>query len=487
MAEYISYNCTVIGQRYIDKEKSCEDSSISYNSDDFHIAIVADGHGDPSCFRSNIGSKIACEVALECMKEFALAIKEGEKEEALFTPKGAEKLTSNLFNSILARWTEKVLEDLKSNPPSDEEFDSAGEKNAAIYRSGRGLSHIFGTTLIAMLMTQRYLLVLHQGDGRCVIMHENGEVDQPVPWDPRCEGRNTASLCDNDVLEHWRYHIIDLTKDQIVACYAVSDGIEDSFETMSEMNAYLCMHACDYVNMGHDVYLSTLPAHFAALTQQGSQDDISLGCIIEPRAISRYLECYTLIHEYHVAKGENRRANERLNSMKRKTEYLAERLEKAKIDYENAQQEEKKSNSILEKMQIAIKNAIAGLETSTQKKEAAEKSLAAAQIEYDQYMSVRNEFVEKAASTEEEMQALSERIKNLSNEELESDCETEDGTLIYVQSDSEYNNFMEQDIEHSLEAIANEDSVEPDKAEPNDYTVVNEPRKKERRTFFRKK
>lgn len=447
MAEYISYNCTVIGQRYIEKEKPCEDSSISYSSGDVHIAIVADGHGDPKCFRSNVGSRVACEVTLESMKEFAIAIREGEKEELLFTPKGAERLTTNLFSSILGRWTEKVLEDLTTTPPTDEEYKSAGEKNAAFYRAGKGLSHIYGTTLIAMLMTSRYLLVLHQGDGRCVVMHENGNVDQPVPWDPRCEGRNTASLCDEDVLANWRYYVIDLSKDQIVACYVVSDGIEDSFETMKELNAYLCMHACDYIDLGHVAYLDALPAHFATLTKQGSLDDISIGCIIDPQGISKYIELYSLIHKYYVAKGENRRANERINSMQRKTEYLTERLEKAKIACENAQQEQYSSSSTLEKMQKAVKSAIEGLESSTQKKEAAEEALVIAQTEYDQYMAIRNEVVEKVTTTEEEMRVLSEKIKNISivPPEINNDKKSED--LVYTQPISEDDDFDEQSEE----------------------------------------
>lgn len=469
MAEYISYNCTVIGQRYLDKEKPCEDSSISFNSDDIHIAIVADGHGDPSCLRSNVGSKIACEVALESMKEFALALKEREKEESLFTPKSAEKLASNLFISILARWNEKVLDDLNNNPPSDEEYDSAGEKNAAIYRSGKSLTHIYGTTLIAMLMTSRYLLVLHQGDGRCVVIHENGKVDQPVPWDSRCEGRNTASLCDEDVLAHWRCHIIDLSKDRIAACYAVSDGIEDSFETMEEMNAYLCMHACDYVNMGHNSYLEAIPAHFAALTKQGSQDDISIGCIIDSKAITKYIELFTLTHEYYVAKGENRRANERLNSMQRKTEYLTDRLEKAKSACINAQQEHMKSSSTLEKMQMAVKTAIANLATCTQRKKTAEEALVSAQTEFDQYMSLRKEFIEKATSTEEAMKVLAEKINNLSIVEPECNAEIEDDVLVYIQPDSEYDDFGEQIDEKPVGT----DGAEPYPPTESDETTTN--------------
>ena len=53
----------------------CEDSSVSYSAEDgkYHIAIVADGHGSKKCFRSNEGSKIATEVAMECLQQFAEA------------------------------------------------------------------------------------------------------------------------------------------------------------------------------------------------------------------------------------------------------------------------------------------------------------------------------------------------------------------------------------------------------------------------------
>ena len=37
------------------------------------------------------------------------------------------------------------------------------------YDRGERLEHIYGTTLIAGLLTESYLLLIQQGDGRCVV------------------------------------------------------------------------------------------------------------------------------------------------------------------------------------------------------------------------------------------------------------------------------------------------------------------------------
>ena len=462
LTEYFAYNCTVIGQRYIEKEKPCEDSSISYDSENIKIAIIADGHGDKKCFRSNIGSRIACEVSLEKMKDFAFALQNENVEDQIFNEKRAEKLISHLFISIVSSWKEKVLQDLSDNPPSDEEYESAGDNNAAIYKAGNGLTHIYGTTLIAMLMTERYLLVIHQGDGRCVVMHNDGIIDQPVPWDPRCEGRNTASLCDEDVLAHWRYHLIDLSKDTIVACYAVSDGIEDSFETQKEVNAYLCMHAADYAELGKDAYLEALPQHFSILTKQGSQDDISIGCIINNELAAIHAKRFKLIHEFYVFKAENRKANERLNSMQRKTDYLTQQLNEAQSNYDIIVHDESKSKSLIEKLSSALKSETDGLTKTSEKKKLAEEKLAQIQKEYDEYMSIRDEFVKKAEESQASMDELSEQISDIQLKPSDKEQNNDEYTPIYTQpetDDEEFDNSLCQS-ESSQDININDEEVD---------------------------
>lgn len=446
MSDYAVYNCTVRGARYVDKDKPCEDASISYSHDGIHIAVIADGHGDKTCFRSNVGSEIACRIAMESMLSFATILREQDAEDRVLG-RECEKLVDQLFRAILGRWTSEVLLHLENNPPTDEEYETTGSENAAIYRSGRGLPHIYGTTLIAMLVTETYALVLHQGDGRCVVFHENGEIDQPVPWDPRCEGRNTASLCDDDVLEHWRFHIIDMRSDHIIGCYAMSDGIEDSFETMAEANAYIGMLTSEYLSMGREAYLTDLPDHFSLLSRSGSRDDVSIGCILNTKSAAEYAPKYSLVHEYYVAQGENRRANERLNSMKRKTEYLAAQLESARVKCEQSTISHVESKTLLEKIREALAAAVTDVEVRSQQKSDAEVALETAQKEYDDYMSVRAQFVEKADVTRKKMEELKTLIKELPKQvtvaEEAEEQETEDEP-IYIQPADEYVGFEEE-------------------------------------------
>lgn len=438
MAEYTAFNCTVIGQRYIDKAAPCEDYSVSWNQEDVHIAITADGHGDKTCFRSYVGSKMACLAALESMQEFAAGVRDNGLEEQLLTPKGGSKLATSLFEVILDRWKRMIMAQLQENPPTQEEYESTGERNAAIYRAGKHLEHIYGTTLIAMLKTSRYLLVLHQGDGRCVVFHENGKVDQPVPWDPRCEGRSTASLCDADVLKHWRYLIIDLQKDKIIGSFAISDGIEDSFEEMKELHAYLCMHVSDYVRLGHDAYCAALPEHFAALTKNGSQDDISIGGILDPAAAEKYAPLYVKLYGYYTAKGEHRRATERLNSMQRKTEYLTDQLKKAKAEYQAAQEQRQAKKNFLERLFAQLESARDDCDNSERAQEQSEEKLANIQAEYDAYMQLRQTFVDKAEENRLKMEALSEDIRNYT---VEPTARTVNAEPLYVQPTEETPGF----------------------------------------------
>lgn len=86
MSKVYTFNKTTIGHLHVMREIPCEDYSLSYSDESgrYHIAIVADGHGSEECFRSSVGSKAVCEVALAYLKEFAESIVESEITEERF-------------------------------------------------------------------------------------------------------------------------------------------------------------------------------------------------------------------------------------------------------------------------------------------------------------------------------------------------------------------------------------------------------------------
>ena len=81
MNQMYTFHKTVRGYFHEMNGIPCEDASESFSAenDKYHIAIVADGHGSNSCFRSKTGSQIAVKVALECLQEFADRILESDE------------------------------------------------------------------------------------------------------------------------------------------------------------------------------------------------------------------------------------------------------------------------------------------------------------------------------------------------------------------------------------------------------------------------
>lgn len=283
---------SVRGSSHIRKGTPCEDFGIKIDCGEFKIFAVADGHGDPNCLRSNVGSKYICQIASEELEDFALTIKEQAWEEKLFDKHEAMQLVERLILSIVGKWANAVGEELEQNPLSEEEIQKA-PAYAKEYIKGIRTERMYGTTLIAGLQTERYLLLLQQGDGRCDVFDSEGNVSQPIPWDDRCVGTATTSLCDNDAAQSCRYHIIDLQKNPVIACIAGTDGVEDSFPTsMEKTHAFyrdLLRYACDN---GVKVLEEYLVDELNDLSANGSADDVTVSGIIDVERVKPFLEAF---------------------------------------------------------------------------------------------------------------------------------------------------------------------------------------------------
>ena len=280
---------SVRGSSHIRKGTPCEDFGIKIDCGEFKIFAVADGHGDPNCLRSNIGSKYICQIASEELEDFALTIKEQAWEEKLFDKHEAMQLVERLVLSIVGKWANAVSEELEQNPLTEEEIQKA-PAYAKEYINGIRTERMYGTTLIAGLQTERYLLLLQQGDGRCDVFDCDGNVSQPSPWDDRCVGTATTSLCDNDAVQSCRYHIIDLQENPVIACIAGTDGVEDSFPTsMEKTHAYyrdVLRYACEN---GVPALEEHLVDELNDLSTNGSADDITVSGIIDIERVKPFL------------------------------------------------------------------------------------------------------------------------------------------------------------------------------------------------------
>lgn len=327
------FNKTVNGYKHSSKNLPCEDYSFSYSDEfgEYNIFIVADGHGDKSCFRSSLGSKFVVEVALEQLKAFAncyLMDKELYRNK-LFSLRERSALIKVLTNAIISNWYEKVNLDLSINPITDIELSSCGDI-ASIYRNNEKLEHIYGTTLMAGIHIDNFIILLHQGDGRCVVLYKNGEIEQPIPWDERCYENVTTSMCDEDVSLRIRHTVINLNEKEVSACYLGTDGVEDSFRTMQGTNCFYRQLSLDLLDHNFVECDEFLTAKFEELSRVGSADDVSVSGILFKDSLTNIADVLKRnVYEYNLM--ENRGNYQRkLESMERKHRHLGKRYEEEK-------------------------------------------------------------------------------------------------------------------------------------------------------------
>lgn len=391
MNEVYTFHETVRGHLHVMREIPCEDFSDSYSAENgkYHIAIVADGHGSKECFRSSFGSQAVTEVAMRCLKEFAdsvLVSPETEKRfyKDLFTnPRYRQMTIRRLTDTIIAEWHDRVFDDYNNNPPTEEELDVNAEK----YKDMNKIPHIYGTTLIAALLLPSCLLVLHQGDGRCEVFYADGTVDQPVPWDQRCEDTTTTSMCDFDVSTSIRNCIIDISKQNVVACYLGSDGVEDAYRDtyegiggthslMGGVHTFYKDLSCQLVSMTPESfreYLKKMLPQFSAggrFSRSGSGDDISVAGIVNIEAINNLTEKFVVDVKKYALEEDLFWKEDELRGKTRKHGILQKRMNEAKEALDNVTNDlldvEKQQNEVSEKRDMLAQKA-------TQTKEELEK------------------------------------------------------------------------------------------------------------------
>lgn len=373
MSRVYTFHETVRGHFHSKNGYPCEDSSVSFSAEDgrYYIAVVADGHGSGVCFRSEYGAKAATGVALECLQQFAATVLASEETEDRFyqdmfsNPRYRQMTVRRLTDTVLAGWYDRVLEDYKSNPPSVEEM---GEY-AAEYENGKSPVHIYGTTLIAALQLPKCLLLLHQGDGRCDVFYPDGSVEQPIPWDVRCEDAVTTSLCDEDAAESFRSCVLDLEERPVMACYLGSDGVEDAYRDtyeglggshvrMGGVHTFYKALTCQLAKMEQaefEAYLKEMLPEFSAngkFSHSGSGDDVSVAGIVDLDVIGQSAAGYECDVRRYELEEELFWKEDELRGKTRKHGILKKRLEEAQSALQEAQKRQQELE--MELMQLKL-------------------------------------------------------------------------------------------------------------------------------------
>jgi serine/threonine protein phosphatase PrpC len=213
-------------------------------------AAVADGHGAPAYFRSDIGAKFAVQAALDC-----LGLADHQSPDAAL-----------LGQQIQSRWRELVGSHVAQNPYP--------------LRPDGGELLPYGSTLIAAGASARWLVTAQIGDGDAYIGFSGQTLHRIDASQDAFEGEQTLSLCMPDAASQFTISIIDLdwverAPDFLVLC---TDGVAKSFpnapaclQAMNQVRQLCISPTNQFASMAREI-----PTWLSEVSQRGSGDDASM-------------------------------------------------------------------------------------------------------------------------------------------------------------------------------------------------------------------
>lgn len=276
------YNQSVEGSSHKISGTPCQDFSICKKCKKYSIVALSDGHGSKTYVRSNIGSKLACEIALSHTERF---IEENYSKLVAFTEVQSYSpdfctrqniLFENLFKSINSDWEKAIAKDSAINPFTPKERSLLGTAD---------LKHAYGCTLMVGVKSVDFTFIFHIGDGRIFTISSMDEWEQPVPWDKDCVDNITTSLCEDDPVYRFRYYF-NPTPQQPFIIFLCSDGIEDCYGGEHDAHFQSEELIADYSEvlrcfLQDNDFKESCVEFLASQSKRFSHDDMSIAFIID--------------------------------------------------------------------------------------------------------------------------------------------------------------------------------------------------------------
>ena len=277
---YEPFHQSCIGKSHVVSGIGCQDDSMSSKMPDgaTAFAAVADGHGGAPHFRSERGSRFACQCAWEAVS--AMLIREqrlGRNEEQ------DNRRISALKEDILQRWQGRVLEDLTENPLLDEEISRITGRYPEADLSDAFYQIIaYGTTLCAVWANETGWESVQMGDGALTVIDREGHFLWPMPKSQVNQGNRTASLCMRDPMREFRHCG---GQEQPAGILAYTDGIEKIFPEQG-MELISLLHWIWQNQLAGNGREENLKRNLEMLTNRSFiGDDLSIAGLIDPRAV----------------------------------------------------------------------------------------------------------------------------------------------------------------------------------------------------------
>lgn len=387
-----SLNFSCQGESHIATGKVCQDYSYSKVYENGNaIAIVCDGHGGKRYFRSDIGAKIAAEVAERKVSAFieeagfsllkdtpftqCVTISEQITNQDFDKTSNIERAFRQLFGSIIYEWNAQVLEHANQTPISETEKEGLEERWIKEFESKENLEKVYGCTLLLCAYTPQFWFAFQIGDGKCFACDENGNWSEPIPWDERCFLNKTTSICDSSAIDEFRY-CYDGTGNFPIAVILGSDGIDDSFGAEENQANFYVQILKSIAKSGIEATLSEIKSTLPQLSKIGSQDDMSIAMFFDAEKVSMAVP---KLIEWQISNVRRLIAEEsakiaKANSIQQSLESLGTMTRQNMIDLQYANSDEKRAIEARTKLQSRLDTLLAELNGNDVDEESETKS-----------------------------------------------------------------------------------------------------------------
>lgn len=374
-----SLNFSCQGESHIATGKVCQDYSYSKVYENGNaIAIVCDGHGGKRYFRSDIGAKIAAEVAERKVSAFieeagfsllkdtpftqCVTISEQITNQDFDKTSNIERAFRQLFGSIIYEWNAQVLEHANQTPISETEKEGLEERWIREFESKDNLEKVYGCTLLVCAYTPQFWFAFQIGDGKCFACDENGNWSEPIPWDERCFLNKTTSICDSSAIDEFRY-CYDGTGNFPIAVILGSDGIDDSFGAEENQANFYVQILKSIAKSGIEATLSEIKSTLPQLSKIGSQDDMSIAMVFDAEKVSMAVP---KLIEWQISNVRRLIAEEsakiaKANSILQSLESVGTMTRQNMIDLQYANSDEKRAIEARTKLQSRLDTLMAEL------------------------------------------------------------------------------------------------------------------------------
>jgi hypothetical protein len=231
---------------------------------------VADGHGSPKSFRSDVGAFFAVDSAVSVCSEFLGSIRDAS---ASVIKNSAEQ---QIPRRIIDKWKQKVDQHFNANPFSPDELKLVAKERYPV---------AYGSTILLAAISDQFLLFFQLGDGEMLVVSDrSGEVARPIPRDEALIANETTSLCMEDPLPEFRFRFQYVRDTPPGIILLSTDGYPNSFRSQEDFLKV----GTDLLGMlrtdGGDSVEKDLPGWLQEASNSGSGDDVTLGIVyrLEP-------------------------------------------------------------------------------------------------------------------------------------------------------------------------------------------------------------